>query len=199
MATQTLAQTLQQTVRTNQGAIAQQQARAWLQETTRGIGSFTINASGALRSSDSLTTRIEIGKMYLFEYDPKTKDLPYHDRFPLIFPFAAVKDGFYGINMHYLPHMMRAKLMDALLSLTSDTKLTAKTQLTMSYSILSKASRFAYFRPCIKHYLNNQVRSRFLEVPAPEWKRALFLPLEQFVGASKQRVYQDSRRMIRGL
>ena len=46
----------------------------------------------------------EIGKMYLFQYDAKHKKiLPYWDRFPLIFPFDYAKDGFYGINLHYLP------------------------------------------------------------------------------------------------
>jgi hypothetical protein len=42
------------------------------------------------------------------------RQLPYWDRLPLIFPIEIYPDGFLGINLHYLPPMYRAKLMDAL-------------------------------------------------------------------------------------
>ena len=57
---------------------------------------------------------MEFGYMYAFKYDPKTKnDLPYYDTFPLIFPVRMDSDGFLGINFHYLPPVLRAKLMNA--------------------------------------------------------------------------------------
>ena len=69
-----------------------------------------------------------IGKMYMFYYDAKTKDkLPYWDRFPLIFVLDVRPDRFWGVNLHYLPPLYRAKLMNALYKIQNN----GKTPLTM--------------------------------------------------------------------
>jgi len=129
-----------------------------------------------------LVSKITVGRMYLFKYDPKTKeDLPYYDIFPLIFPFRRVDDGFFGINFHYLPYILRARLMDSLYTLANNNKNDDTTKLKLSYQLLNASSRYKYFEPCVKHYLNSQVRSRFLWIPADQWKTALFLPFERFV------------------
>jgi hypothetical protein len=47
-------------------------------------------------------------------------------------------------------------------------------------------------------YLNEHVRSRFLEISSSDWDMALFLPLENFEKASKSQVWKDSRAKIRG-
>jgi len=62
----------------------------------------------------------------------------------------------------------------------------------MSYQILNTASRFELFRPCIKQYLVNHLKSKFFHVHSSEWDLALFLPLQKFVGASMGRVHADS-------
>lgn len=174
-------------------------ASNWLREQAKRVTS-PIDARRVLnntKTSDRLVTSLTVGRMYLFMYDPKLKqELPYYDKFPLVFPFRRVKGGFYGINMHYLPPLMRAKLMDALYTIVNNQAQDDTTKLRISYQILSRASRFRYFQPCVKHYLNNHVRTRFLWVPADQWETALFLPLERFVGATKQQVWRDSKRMV---
>ena len=55
-----------------------------------------------------------------------------------------------------------------------------------------------YFKPCFKHYLLAHVKSRFAEVPAPEWEIATFLPTAQWEKASAGKVYQDSRMKVNG-
>ena len=138
------------------------------------------------------------GYMYLFKYDPKGKmDLPYYDTFPLIFPIETYPDGFLGINFHYLPHPLRAKLMDAIYSTTTDKNYDENTRVKISYSILSRAAKYKAFKPTVKRYLNSQVRSPFLEITAIEWDIALFLPLEKFRKSGKETVWSDSRRMVR--
>ena len=52
------------------------------------------------------------------------------------------------------------------------------------------------FKPCFKHYLLDHVKSRFAQVPAPEWEIATFLPTADFEKAGKGTVYNDSRSMI---
>ena len=172
-------------------------AQMWLREQAQSVSSVNNPKQLLTKQTDRMVTSITVGRMYLFMYDPKMKEeLPYYDRFPLIFPFRRVKGGFYGINMHYLPHMMRAKLMDSLHTLSNNKNYDDSTKLRLSYQLLHKASKFRYFEPCVKHYLNTQVRTRFLWVPADQWETALFLPLERFVGATKQQVWRDSRRMV---
>lgn len=136
--------------------------------------------------------------MYCFYYDPKwKKELPYYDRFPMIFPIHMESDRFLGINLHYLPYNLRAKLMDALYSLeTSATK--GQKKLQISYSILKAASKYEAFKPCIKEYLKSHVRSRFVKIDHTEWDIAIMLPLERFEKATKQKVWAESKKIIQG-
>jgi hypothetical protein len=140
---------------------------------------------------------MEFGYMYAFKYDPKTKnDLPYYDTFPLIFPVRMDSDGFLGINFHYLPPVLRAKLMNALYSTLTNKKYDDTTKVKISYSILQSASKYRFFKPMLKKYLRSHVRSQFLEVQVNEWDIAIFLPTESFRKADTGRVWEDSRKQI---
>jgi hypothetical protein len=140
---------------------------------------------------------MEFGYMYAFKYDPKTKnDLPYYDTFPLIFPVRIDSDGFLGINFHYLPPVLRAKLMNALYSTLTNKKYDDTTKVKISYSILQSASKYRYFKPMLKKYLRSHVRSQFLEVQVNEWDIAIFLPTESFRKADTGRVWEESRKQI---
>lgn len=117
------------------------------------------------------------GKMYMFFYDPKHKQtLPYYDKFPLIIMIGPAEGGFYGLNLHYLPPVLRAKVLDAILD---DQPVPKK-----------------YIAPMIKHYLNSHVKSRFALVDKPEWEIATFLPTAQFEKLNAAQVYNRSRKMI---
>lgn len=145
----------------------------------------------------TLSNRSVVGSMYMFFYDPKHKDtLPYYDSFPLVIVIDKAKGGFLGLNLHYLPPILRAKFLDALLDITSNDKYDETTKFAMSYSLLKKSSKYKYFKPCIKHYLASNVRSRFAKVHAPEWEIAAFLPTADWQKAGKSTVYSNSRRMI---
>ena len=137
-----------------------------------------------------------IGSMQMFFYDPKHKEtLPYYDTFPLVIVIKPAKGGFLGLNLHYLPPTLRAMFLDALMdNVTSKKSDNAKFDLTVR--LLASTSKLKYYEPCIKHYLNAQVKSKFAEVKAPEWEIATFLPTAQFQKATQTKVYADSRKMI---
>ena len=140
---------------------------------------------------------MEFGYMYAFKYDPKMKkELPYYDTFPLIFPVRIDSDGFLGINFHYLPPVLRAKLMNALYSTLTNKKYDDTTKVKISYSILQSASKYRYFKPMLKKYLRSHVRSQFLEIQVNEWDMAIFLPTESFRKADTGRVWEESRKQI---
>lgn len=142
------------------------------------------------------TRKFELGKMYMFFYSAKHKaTLPYYDRFPVIFPIEAYKDGFLGINFHYLPHAYRAKLMDSLYGVATSKNLDANTKLKVSYNLLNSAARFKYFKPTVKRYLSNYMKSDFIPINANEWDVALFLPVSSFT-KSESLVWADSIKKI---
>lgn len=177
----------------NQSNIAN--ASDWFREQAKRVERIDSNKVIKEQSSN-VTTRIRLGHLYLFKYDALTKDvLPYFDRFPIIFVIKPMKDGFLGLNMHYLPFNYRARLMDALYEYVTGED--DKQRLRITYKILSQTSKLRFFRPCLKHYLNNQVRSRFVHVTPKDWETAVFLPLQRFTNVSTRVVHKDSVQLIR--
>ena len=138
-----------------------------------------------------------IGSMNMFFYDPKHKDtLPYYDRFPLVIIVGPAEKGFYGLNLHYLPPILRAKFLDALLDVTNNKKYDETTRFQMSYKMLQASSKTRYFKPCYKHYLTQHVKSRLARVSAPEWEIATFLPTASWEKSSAANVYKESRKAL---
>jgi len=175
------------------------EARDWYRDKARSIRSVRVET--LVRSNPEYNRNfVWPGFMYLFQYDPKNKQtLPYYDTFPLIFPFEDQGDSFLAMNLHYLPHIYRARLMDSLYDLTNNKRFNETTRIRMSYSLLNAAARYKYFKPCVKRYLHSHVRSKFLLIPSNEWDVALFLPLERFSKSSKNIVQSESRRFINAL
>lgn len=176
-------------------------ARLWYRDAAEQISSTRnhVKPGNIIKNFEAKrkVATVEPGMMYMFRYDPKhKKTLPFYDTFPVVFPIESYSDGFLGINFHYLPPVLRAKLMDRLYSIKSDKRYDEKTKILATYQILNGASKFEFFRPTVKRYLRNHVKSPFLEVTAKEWDIAIFLPTEKFQKATKEEVWQESRRII---
>lgn len=181
-------------IRKGQVPARTQDARDWFRDAAKRERT---TPQALLKDAGSKKPRVGAGRMYHFFYDPKTKKtLPYYDKFPLIFMVGFAEGGFYGINLHYLPPKLRATLMDALYTISSDKKYDENTRLRLSYNVLKGASKYKAFKPCFKHYLSKHVRGKFMEIEAVEWDIALFLPTERFEKAGKSKVWADSRAMI---
>ena len=191
---------LQQGVAAGEVPARTRAARDWFRETAssfRTTPNELLRGAAEAEGGSALTGRTFPGRMYTFFYDPKTKrDLPYYDRFPLIFKIKNIDGGFLGINMHYLPPQLRARLMDALYPLVTNRKYDETTRLRLTYDVLNSAAKYRFFKPTIKKYLNNHVRSRFILINANQWDMALFLPTERFVKKNKNFVWRESRRAI---
>ena len=135
-----------------------------------------------------MRTKPNIGGMYLFVYDAKTKDrLPFWDAAPLVIPMKFLKGGFAGINFHYLPQKDRLALFQILGGMTN------KSQLRITYAQLKNLSngrwKFAY-----KRYLFSHMRTRFLNIDKTEWRDALLLPVANFQKQSQRKVYSTFTR-----
>jgi hypothetical protein len=168
----------------------------WFRRKAQAMGRVNRNA---LMKEDpvELKSRGIIGNMYMYFYDPKTKDtLPYYDSFPLTIVVGPAPGGFYGLNLHYLPPTLRARMLDGLMDITNNKSYDDTTKFQVRYNTLKRASSLKYYKPCFKHYLNEHVKSRFAYVPPPEWEIATFLPTADFQKSGRSTVYKDSRKMI---
>jgi hypothetical protein len=174
-------------------------SKSWFEGQVALLATKNITPQKVLKGDVSqLTTTITPGKLYMYAYDPKLKDeLPYYDRFPLVFPFRKTQDGFIGLNMHYLPYDLRIKLLDALLVFKSNSRWDETTRLKYSWAMIDGVSKYAAAKPCVKQYLSSHIRSQFRQISAEDWATAMLLPVERFIGASKQQVWTDSRKIIR--
>jgi len=178
---------------------AVKRSRSWFEKQVAAMATQNITPNKVLGGDpNSIRTAIVPGNLYMYKYDPKTKEtLPYYDTFPLVFPFRKTPDGFYGLNMHYLPYVLRIRLLDELLVFKSNSRLDETTKIKYSWALIDGVARFAPAKACVKQYLSAHVRSQFRQISSEDWATAMLLPVERFVGASKQQVWADSRRIIR--
>ena len=134
------------------------------------------------------------GRLNMFFYSPKHKDtLPYYDRFPLVLPLEKYREGFMGINLHYLPIPLRIKLLDKLYEFSSNDKFDETTKLTARYN---RVRNIPLVKPTLHKYLYNFVESPFRRIDADEFIVAALLPVQRFKKATDRKVWRDSRGMI---
>jgi hypothetical protein len=187
--------------------LAKQKTAAQLQTASRDSYRWLIKKIGELNNPTSIASviaredrgnRFINGGLYYFYYDPKGKnDLPYYDRFPLVLVLEIYKDGFLGLNLHYLPIRQRIGLLDNLMEYADLDKNKDILRMRVTYDILNASKRFKEFKPCLKKYLFGHVQSKILAVQPNEWDIAAFLPIQQFRKATTSEVWQDSLEEIR--
>lgn len=132
-----------------------------------------------LEKRSEYVAQLQIGKMYMYHYDPKYKDtLPVYDKFPMVFPFGLTPTGFIGLNVHYLSGGARVALMNGLIIIYT---LYPRRADRLSWQFLQNASVFPQSKECVHQYRWDHVRSPFLEIKHDDWLIASQLPVEQFV------------------
>ena len=91
-------------------------------------------------------SKIRVGDMIMYFYDPKTKEtLPYYDKFPLTIIVGPAPGGFYGLNLHYVNPVARARLLNELFKLAPkdlkpDTRLAR-----LTYDLLQGVRKYKEF------------------------------------------------------
>lgn len=166
----------------------------WYQAQVAKLGK--ISPSDLLKEGKQVTT-IFPGEMYMFRYDPKLKEsLSYYDTFPLTLPFRRVPGGFLGINFHYMPYLLRMKMLRLVSEFAEDPKVDDDTFVRLRWKVIESSTRMAPLTHCVKHYLLDQVQTRFLKIPFPDWVIASQLPVERFEGAHKTDVWRDLRKKL---
>lgn len=192
MAEQTFLDTLKNAIRKNEGTPKTRNAADWFR---RKVGAMRAELKSKFSDNDTANEfyqnskkspikNIGPGVMAAYFYDPKTKNnLPYYDRFPLILCIGLYSNGFLGLNFHYLPPLLRAKLMDSIDKSKS-----------INYTALANIKEL---KPTVKRYLWKHISSKVVIIQEDEKNIALFLPTERFKKESKLVVWSKSKGMIK--
>ena len=171
-------------------------SRAWFQDKLKTMQG--VSRRGLLKDPNVIERkRLRSGSMYMYFYDHKNREtLRYYDAFPLVVMVEAAPGGFYGLNLHYLPPPLRAKMLDGLMDITNNKRYDESTRFKLNYNLLKSVSKLKWFAPCFKRYLYKHVEGQAAMVQATEWEIAVFLPTEQFRKSGKRTVWKDSRQKV---
>jgi len=180
-------------------------AKKWFRKSVKALGKVSpqkVLKDEALSKATvaDLGKATAVGSMYMYFYDPKHKaTLPYYDKFPLTIVVGAAPGGFYGLNLHYLSPVVRARFLDKLMTLSPGPKMSDTSRLKkLRYELLASTAKYKEFEPCYRHYLMPKVKTNLVRVPMTDWEIAIFLPTEQFVKVSKESVWRYSRKQYAG-
>ena len=175
--------------------IGSKKSLEWLSQKIAELRNTSNIPVGMSRERFRQVDSFRLGKLYCFYYDPKGKEsLPYYDRFPMVLAIEKYNDGFLGLNLHYLPFNYRMAFLGKLLKFAVQGEPGEIDRLRVTYDILVASKRLKEFRPCIKRYLAGHIQSKILAIQPNEWDIAALLPTEYFSGASKNKVFSDSRK-----
>ena len=150
--------------------------------------------AGQLFREGKLQGRPSVGRLNLFGYNPKLRaKLPYYDIFPLVLPLEPIKGGFMGMNFHYLPPLLRFRLLERMQARASDRRFDSKTRFEVAYD---DVKNIKIVKPTIKKYLYAYCQTGFLRINADDAAIAIYLPVQRFKKAPEATVYADSRKFL---
>jgi len=120
-----------------------------------------------------LRRRAIMGHLYFFEYEAKMKYLPYYDRFPLVYVLRSTGDHIIGANLHYIEPKKRIPIINKL-----------------------KQGKIEIPKVCIHKYINDHVKSLFVDLASLEWETCILLPVEDFVTTSGSGKMPYNRQLV---
>lgn len=167
-------------------------ALSWFRNNIRSI--FDRRKNETIYEDGTRTSKLEEGNMYMMFYNAKTKaKLPYYDRFPLVIPFdtRSVRNGFYGINLHYIHPQDRQDLLENLYKYKTEGE-----GVELRYEYLRTVTRLRTGLPCVKRYLYGRILREPLQVEMKYWDVAAMLPTADFGKTNTNTVYAESRKKM---
>lgn len=143
-----------------------------------------------------------IGRMYLFNYDPKWKTiLPVYDKWPLVFFFnMKVGDGvsygekgvtyMWGLNLHYLPPRFRLMIFAELVKHKNDSTLREKTRLKLSWQVIKQFASLRLAEHAVKVYRADHIQSQLAEVDPSYWEVVIPLQIAEWRKGGKSAAWK---------
>ena len=166
-------------------------------------------SAGSMMAQGKSTSTPSYGLLNLFNYKPLGPDrLKYYDTFPLVLPFKFHRNGFTGLNFHYLSIPMRIDLLrrlDAMFEEDAELyRLDSHSKGRVLAMTWSRIKGMRGVKPCVKRYRAMYVYSNFLKIGVHDMAAAVLLPVEKFYEGDlwkdkqgrviSRDVWRDSRR-----
>ena len=158
----------------------------------------------------NVTARPTYGMMNLYWYKPlNAAKLRYYDLFPLVIPFKKHRNGFTGINFHYLSIPMRINLLERLEAYEDSGTLYSLDENDIGNLLAFEWNEIKGMRgikPIVRRYLAKYVYSNFLKIELEDMVAGALLPVERFYEGDlwndrmervhSRRVWDESRRVV---
>ncbi len=149
-------------------------AAAWFKKKARDITKVT--------GKHNAQSKVRMGRFYTYRYKAKhDKILPQWDRQPIVVVLEMYKDGFLGLNFHYLPIRQRYMLLSLLMKTATGDMTSENDRLKINYPILKAVARHKLYAPCVKRYLYSQVQTKFSLIHPQDYQLMISLPTARWV------------------
>ena len=136
------------------------------------------------------------GSMMTFRYQSKLYEegtLPYFDAAPLIiFLDIDRHENLLGLNLHYLPPVARARVMQFLIGNVKSKIVRHDNKLPIDYGKVQAISKLAPLRFAIKSYIPTRAVGKLVRIQPEEWHHSIFLPVAKFIGTSPRGVWKQN-------
>lgn len=150
---------------------------------------------------------LEVGKIYSFYYDPKTKDkLAFYDNVPMSIIIGHVKTkagntNALGINLSFIPPKTRAAVLDKIVkifntmiikpneALIEEEKFASQKELPLYYDICKKILQNSGFEFAIRSYIYKRMESEPKVITYTDWWRLLTFPSKYIVKLNVRAIY----------
>ena len=192
-----------------------------LEDTTSELGGTDQSYVGLLRFFQSNKTllvppRLLPGQLVFFTYKPISESFRkrggHYDSYPLVVVTKSGRDGFEGVNLHFLSPKWReflfAQMMENLATIPNKEREDWRTRFVLKENTLPSSARFKLYKPCFRRYLWEGVKRRPVIIPFDFWSDIVQAKLEGFksteTGTRPKRIQRETvfartyRRFIRG-
>lgn len=155
---------------------------------------YRINGNSFLRNNlgkDMIKTPVDvnIGQMFFFMYRAETPNLLVWDRYPISIIISVSQDHFIGLNLHYIPPVLRLLVLDELIKIDKDKRMPVNKRLGTKAIFLEKIKNDKVYAHCVKKYRRDRQRSPLLRIQPSEWITVSQLNLQKWIG-DKNAVYK---------
>jgi len=147
-------------------------------------------------SRGSSGSKIQLGKMYLYNYAAET--VPFWDQYPLPIIIKKYSDGWLGLNIHYLPPKIREFFIKKVI-IKNYKFLKKGLPAQISYDDIKDVGNLWYKEgiAIIKRYKSSRVKSNLVEIPWTEWLNISTGEGAQWMNATAEAVYKETKQMLR--
>lgn len=140
---------------------------------------------------------MRIGDVMAYGYTavtPISKHFPYYDLYPLIIVLDTSPKHFLGVNMHFLPPLLRQRFFDQCRRTAAGTVAGGRASMSVEYTDIKEEAALEIGMACIRRYRFDAIRTRLIRVPSDQWLNAVNLPTMRIFpsGITPNKAWRDS-------